>query len=317
MWNVAPAGAAPNSGFVTRSGTKLILKGNTYRFTGLNIYNANSDGACWYAMNAGSTLPDSLASIGSGKEVFRAWFFQSMATKNGHRDWSSFDHTLAVAAARGVRVIATLTNQWGDCEQGGYKDEAWYTGGYQQQDPGGTVSYQRWATEVAKRYRGSTTVLAWQLVNEAEVKPSLNAGCSIGAEAILESFATDMAGRVKAVDPRHLVSLGTLGGGQCGAQGSEYQDLYDIPSIDLCEYHDYTPNEPMPGDQWNGLQVRLDQCGGGTLQDRADAFNAKFSTQFAAGVVGELAWAWDKDGSTLSDYDIGPGDPALGVLGNY
>ena len=29
-----------------------------------------------------------------------------------------------------------------------------------------------------------------------------------------------------------------------------------------------------------------------------------------------MAWAWDKDGSTLGDYDIGPGDPALDVLGS-
>jgi mannan endo-1,4-beta-mannosidase len=91
----------------------------------------------------------------------------------------------------------------------------------------------------------------------------------------------------------------------------------------------------MPGDQYNGLQLRLDQCRtlnkplmvdevgirpsdvGGTLEARAAMFGAKFSAQFTAGVVGELAWAWDKDQSTLNDYDIGPGDPALAVLAAY
>jgi hypothetical protein len=57
--------------------------------------------------------------------------------------------------------------------------------------------------------------------------------------------------------------------------------------------------------------------GDGTLQARADMFAAKFTAQFAAGVVGELAWAWDKDHSTLTDYDIGPADPTLGVLAAY
>ena len=47
---------------------------------------------------------------------------------------------------------------------------------------------------------------------------------------------------------------------------------------------------------------------------------SKLRAQFAAGVVGVLAWDWRDDahgGSSLSGYEIGPGDPALGVLGAY
>ena len=91
----------------------------------------------------------------------------------------------------------------------------------------------------------------------------------------------------------------------------------------------------MPGDQFNGLQVRIDQCNaldkplfvgeagirpndvGGTLQARADAFDAKLDAQISAGVVGELAWAWSSLGSTLGDYDVGPDDPLLDVLAAY
>ena len=53
----------------------------------------------------------------------------------------------------------------------------------------------------------------------------------------------------------------------------------------------------------------------GTLQTRADEFRAKFAAQFAAGVVGELAWLWSPFDSI--GYDIGPGDPALAVLGSF
>ena len=134
------------------------------------------------------------------------------------------------------------------------------------------------------------------------MKPSRDAAeCSPNAAATLKSFATDVSGLVKSIDPNHLVSLGTIGGGQCGAQGAEYQDVHAVPTIDLCEYHDYQPNDPMPGDQWNGLQVRLDQCNalhkplfvgetgikpsdvGGTLRARADALRAKLDAQFSAG----------------------------------
>ena len=109
-----------------------------------------------------------------------------------------------------------------------------------------------------------------------------------------------------------------------------------LPGIDLCEYHDYgAPAVPIPGDQWNGLQVRIDQCTqldkpifvgeagikpedlDGTLLGRADAFAAKIEAQTAAGVRGFLAWAWSPPSgpSTLDNYDIGAGDPALAVLG--
>jgi hypothetical protein len=66
---------------------------------------------------------------------------------------------------------------------------------------------------------------------------------------------------IKAIDANHLVSFGTIGSGQCGASGGEYQDLHGISTIDLCEYHDYGEAEnPIPGDQWNGLQLRIEQC---------------------------------------------------------
>jgi endo-1,4-beta-mannosidase len=329
------AAAAP-SPFVKRVGTKLVLKGNPYRFTGLNIYNANSRGECWYAMSSGRTLHESLQAIGPGKEAFRAWFFQSLATTGGQRDWSGFDHTLRVARAHGVKVIVTLTNQWGDCEATGYKTESWYTTGYKQRHPAELVSYRRWVRDVVTRYRDDPTILAWQLINEAEVEVSRDApGCSPNPAATLKSWAADVSGLVKWIDPNHLVSLGTIGGGQCGTQGTLYRNVHNLSTIDLCEYHDYQPHDPIPGDQWNGLRVRIDQCRalrkplfvgetgiipnqvGGTFQARAAAMDAKLRAQFNAGIVGNLEWAWSALGPTRNDYDVGPRDPVLGVLGRY
>ena len=336
----SPGTAAP-PGFVGRSGTNLELDGQPYRFSGINIYNANNLSGCWYAMGSGSTLDESLSAISStgGPKVMRAWFFQALATAGGARDWSAIDNTLAVAAAHGTRVIATLGNQWSDCDgpgggAGSYKDHAWYTGGYTEPDPAGTRSYRDWAAEIVDRYKNDPTILAWQLLNEAEVKPSEGSSCSPDAAVTLKDFADDVSGLIKSIDANHLVSLGTMGGGQCGAQGAEYQDVHDLATIDLCEYHDYgSPSTPMPGDQWNGLQVRVDQCNAldkplfvgetgirqedlPTLQSRANAFWAKFEAQFFAGIDGILVWAWNKDGS-VGSYDIGPSDPVLPLLDAY
>ncbi len=336
------AAMAAQPGFVTRSGTSLELDGQPYRFTGMNVYNANNLSGCWYPMGSGPTLDESLSAMSNagGPKVMRSWFFQSLATVGGVRDWSAIDNTLAVAQSHGTKVIVTLGNQWKDCDglnggAGSFKDEAWYTGGYTQPDAAGTVSYRGWVAEIVERYKDDSTILAWQLMNEAEVKPSEGSGsCSANAAQILKSFADDVSGLIKSIDANHLVSLGTIGGGQCGAQSEEYQSVHDLSTIDLCEFHDYgSPNVPIPGDQWNGLQVRIDQCNAldkplfvgetgirqedvASLNARANAFRAKFGAQFAAGIAGELVWAWNKDGSPAS-YDIGPGDPTLGVLDEF
>jgi len=340
---VAPTPTPPaGSGFVQASGTALTLNGLPYRFKGLNIYNANSRGNCWYSLGYNDTaLGDALTAVGDGQNVFRAWFFQDLATTNGVRDWSAFDHTLAVAKAHNERVIVTLANQWGSCDSGAgnpsaYKTDAWYSSDYRSViSPGTTVTYRDWVAEIARRYRNDPTILAWQLMNEAETKPSSGSTtCTVGGAALLKSWATDVSGVLKANDPNHLVSLGTMGGGQCGAQGAEYQTVHDISTIDLCEYHDYNSTAPMPGDQWNGLAVRISQCGalgkpifvGETgqknlsLTDRASVFSGKLATQFGAGVVGELVWALRIDaqgGSSTTDYDVGPSDPTVALFSLY
>lgn len=242
-----------------------MLDGQPYQFTGVNIYNANSDGWCWYDMG-GSVLDDALASIGPGKDAFRAWFFQPLATSGGARDWSAFDRTLSIAAAHGKKVIVTLTDQWGECgaslppEMSYFKTADWYVSGYQSADPGMPSSYRDYVAEVVNRYKDDPTVLMWQLINEAEVKETSSSAClpGTGSRDTLMAWASDVSSLVKSIDSNHLVSLGTIGGGQCGTQYTEYQDVYSIPSIDVCEYHDYQPSSPIPGDFWNGLQQRID-----------------------------------------------------------
>jgi hypothetical protein len=93
----------------------------------------------------------------------------------------------------------------------------------------------------------------------------------------------------------------------------------------------------MPGDLANGLQARIADCrsldkplfvgetgittsSAGSLDARAALWETKFTAQFKAGVVGELIWTWRDSahgGSSLTDYEVGPQDPALALLGKY
>src|SRR5262249_49607652 len=154
-------------------------------------------------------------------------FFQDMATTNGARSWSRFDSTLATAAAHGYRVIATLANQWSDCDQGyGYKTSSWYQSGYTSKDPAGTESYREYVRDVVTRYANNPTILMWQLINEAEAKTSQSGSCPSNAASILQTWASDVSGLIKAIDANHLVSIGTTGTGECGAFSTEYQTLH-------------------------------------------------------------------------------------------
>ena len=108
-----------------------------------------------------------------------------------------------------------------------------------------------------------------------------------------------------------------------------------MPGIDLCEYHDYQRGA-LPGDEWNGLTLRVRQCRvvgkplfvassesgrpHRELYARAGILASKLTAQFAAGVVGVLAWNWrDERGRSSSQLRlrIGPDDPALAVLGAF
>ena len=251
---VAPVGAGA---FVGRSGTGLVLNGKPWQFTGYDVYNAASRGNCGATIGAGDVFGSMLDRSGAG--VVRVWFFQSLAISGGQRDWAAFDYVLASARARGMHVIATLTDQWGACETTGYKPAAWYQGGFRSGiDPGSTEPYLAWVDEVARHYSSNPTVMAWELVNEPEIKNAEAGPCAVGAAATLRSFVAEAGAKVKAADPQHLVSTGVIGSGQCGASGDDYQSLNASPAIDLCSYHDYgDATHPIPGDQWNGLARRL------------------------------------------------------------
>jgi endo-1,4-beta-mannosidase len=284
-------------------------------------------------MGSGSALDTALTDIGPGSEVFRAWFFQRLATTNGQRDWSAFDHTLAVAKAHGVRVVVTLANQWGSCESptSVYKTDAWYTGGYKTDIlAGNTVAYRQWVQEVVSRYKDDPTIAMWQLMNEAEIKTSSSSSCAPTAD--LYNWATDVSGLIKSIDPNHLVSLGTMGAGQCGSQGADYQKINSISTIDVCEYHDYGhETQALPANLVSdiaackalGKPIFVGESGikatsvGGTLASRAAAYEAKLTAMLNAGVGGFLVWSWNNAAPTCTNWPVGPGDPTINVIDSH
>lgn len=350
--------ATASAGYVQRSGANLTLDGASWRFVGHNNYQLTSRAGSYVCGRAldDATLDHVLQDAkDAGARVVRTWFFQSYYRGAGN-SYGPFDRVLARAAAKGLKVVPVLVNHYPDCEPTGgqRKDEGFYDYGYKQVSWGYPQAYRDYVRAVATQYRSNQTIAFWQLVNEAET--SWSGGCATNVEAnghqraanVLRRFADDMGAVVKAADPNHLVSLGTMGTGQCGAAGTEYQYVHASAGVDMCELHDYDhATQPLPGDMWNGFAVRVSQCnalgkplligesgvvadaaadGGSsgsitatTLQRRAGFVSAKLDAAFDNGVDGYLLWEKIPDASSSSynldhgRYGVGPSDPLNAV----
>jgi hypothetical protein len=342
------APAPPPPGFVRANGTQLTINDTPWQFVGYNDYRLTSSDP---GHQCGGPLSD--AEVGaaldgmrtqSGAIVVRTWFMQAYG---GPGDWTQFDRVLAAAAARGMRVIPVLSDQWAACEpwpagQTHYRGLAWYQEGYTQPDYGYSLSYRDYVAAIAAHYSQNPTIAFWQLVNEAEALDSWGGACQGAvANAALRNFADDAAGVIKATDPNHLVSLGTMGGGQCGVSSSEEYANVHAGRIDICEYHDYFGPRAIPGDQWHGIATRINAClalgkpifageiglqasvapdgstGGPVTQAslalRAGYLHDKMTAQLGLGVAGALVWQY-APGPRTDNYEVQPGDPAESAM---
>jgi hypothetical protein len=238
---------APN-GFVTRDGSDFMLDGRTFRFVGANMYNAAGDPGV-YQCGPWMSNPDveldgwfARARADFGARVVRFWAFQRYTA--GGTDWRGLDRVMQLANKHDLKVIPVLENQWGDCTYGGQKYDTWYADGYQRPYGEYPLSFQEYTRRVVERYRNEPAVFGWMLMNEAEGR---TAGGDDAAEA-LYTFTRDMSAYVKALDPNHLVTLGTIGGGQPGVHGANFERLHGLPTIDFADYHDYGHNDvALPG----------------------------------------------------------------------
>jgi hypothetical protein len=328
---------------VTRNGTDLQLGGRPYRFTGINIYMAASGGtpeSCGGSLYPDVTVPLSHLPRGA---VLRFWAFQNFFVSDGSFDWSNFDDVVRAASSRGAKVIPVLANQYSYCDST-RKDLDWYEGGYKSTiSPGELVAYRDYVSAVIRRYAGNPTIAMWQLVNEGQAVRRDGTCDESRALAALLEFSDDVGGLAHRIDPRHLVSLGTLAGYSgsgrewCGASGADYQTLMASPGNDVCDFHDYGyPAKPMGMPTGPNLRSAVAMCHAegkpimvgetgiyanrnADLPVRARQFRAKFEAQFDAGVVGELMWTWAVKPRYVRppadpNYGISPGDPSLEVL---
>jgi mannan endo-1,4-beta-mannosidase len=239
-------------------------------------------------------------------------------------------------------------NHWQDPQwyAGGYKDVF-----NSAADSGGRgltpLSYWTYTQDLVNRYRNSPALGMWEPVSEPEASTcaavyeplncSGNQSCPVEstAAADLLSFFNAVGGEIHLLDPVHPVEAGFLGGGQCGTSGPDYQNVGASPGIDVLSVHDYYGSATLGGDQWNGMAVRFAQAsalhkpiitgevgilaGNGpsceSFAQRAVDMSNKLKAQFAAGSSAFLVWDWASVPLGPCNYNTGPGDPLMTVLG--
>jgi len=342
--------------FLSTYGTQLVDHGKPYTFAGYNMYNI----ASLPGHNAG--CGGSIADINSffatlrPNSVIRMWAWQgSMAINPTTKqlDWKGIDRVLAAAKKYHQRVIISLGTQSGECDDQQWKDSAWYQGGYKTvYNPAGLtpLSYWDYVQQIVTRYKNSKEIGMWELINEPETSDCVGysgTACyghqtcvdHTRAATILRQFFDTVGGKVKAIDPNHLIESGLTGTGQCGSDNDNYTYVHQSPAIDVASYHDYHDDDaPMPGDQWNGLAMRLSQMktigkplivgevgmlalqSGGdcmTLDQRTDKMKAKMDAMFPAGIAGFLVWSRSPDLDTSCNFDVGNTDPLVNLINTY
>jgi hypothetical protein len=281
----APSPTTP-SGIIQAAGPNLVLNGSVYKFVGVDAYEIATD----WGTNAGcggmlsdTQLNTFFASLAPNSLV-RFWAFQgTMATnvKTRQLDWGPLDRVFSAAAAHHQRLIVTLTDQGGTCDDGHWQDPSWYQSGFENvfNSPSNTdgrgltpLSYDQYLVDIVNRYKSSPALGMWEPISEAEAstcssqyEPTRCSGhqtCpnEAAAASALRHFFDVVGTQIHSLDPSHLVESGLLGGGQCGTQGSDFQYVSASPGIDVLSYHDYYGVPTIGGDQWNGLAVRFQQA---------------------------------------------------------
>ncbi|THH04891.1 hypothetical protein EW145_g5196 [Phellinidium pouzarii] len=308
----SPTKLAVPPGFVTTNGRIFELDGKPFNFVGANSY--------WLPL---LTTPDDVETTfqgmqNQGVKVVRTWGFNAIngselagAIESGltyYQIWNSsqwvlndgpqgiqrLDNVISTAAKYDIRLIITFTNNWV-----GYGGSDlflnWMIGANATHDMFFTnkdviASYQAYAKTIVERYKESSTVFAWELMNEARcASDTLPSGpdCVPGSNT-LNTWYKEQSNFVRSLDPHHMITTG--GEGMFfwanppiitsndssstdfnfnGEAGEDFELDLHLPNIDFGVYHMY-PQTWYPQLDFPGSNFSVEDWGLFWMQTHAD-----------------------------------------------
>lgn len=176
------------TGFVYRQGAQLKLGSASYRVLGANVYDLLDS-----STSEANTRLTELQ--GHGINTVRCWAFSNNGTAETAMR-TRLATALSNASAKGIRLLLTLGNyftDWGGPTSFGLDQTTWFQ----------TLN-QTWLDQIevlVAQFASSTAVLGWEILNEPRPNndvPSMQ-------------WLEIAAGRIRRVDPYHLISSGSEG----------------------------------------------------------------------------------------------------------
>jgi len=156
-----------------------------------------------------------------------------MAFNDGPNGMEKVDYLVAEAKKRHLRLIIAFLDFWA-YTGGAQQMRAWYGSANKNTfffaDPRTKRDYKLWVKHVLDRvnprtglaYKDDPTIMAWELMNEANAEPA----------SLRRAWISEMSAYVKSLDPNHLVTSGEAN------VDSRLSDL-SIPTIDFGTWHGY------------------------------------------------------------------------------
>ena len=275
--------AQTQSGFVTRSGTTLMLDGAPYQFWGTNCYGLTG---CHTGRPLSHAADDRYFAQLQPYTMTRIWAFEPQGI-------TGLTRTIASAEAHNQKLIVSLMDGGGYCGEP-YRDVAWYTGGY------ATSSTWTWIITVCNTFRNSPAVAMWEIGNE------ICDGCTPAQTA---TFLEAAAQRIRTVDTNHLISSGLQAPYMFDGSAGQYATAQNAPHVDVCSVHEYdypyNNSRTIISDWYTIAKQAADSInrplyvgeigislatGSMTAQERADALVQKYDGYLGDGAAGAMYW---------------------------
>lgn len=224
-----------DTGFVTRSGTHLMLNGKPFRFAGANSHWLSLDDATDYpsqfrvndALDAAKEM--GLTVIRSHDLGISTGCANCIEPSLGVFNATALEHddyVIAAAAQRGLRLIIPLTDNWHYSEGGKHNFTDWRGISNENQfyyNPQVISDFETYISTLLNHvnvytgiaYKNDPTIMAWETGNE--LQPPL-------------SWTQTISTYIKSIDPHHLVIDGTEGVNSAAAS---------LPNVDILSNHYY------------------------------------------------------------------------------
>ncbi|KAF9223521.1 glycoside hydrolase family 5 protein [Gyrodon lividus] len=329
--SLAGPAAKHSTGFVIAEGQGFTLNGQPYTVFGSNSYWVGLMGHTPDEMNV--AFQDIAA---TGGTTVRTWGFNDVTTPSGdhYQLWNgsiptinygptgleNFDNVIAAAKVNDIRLIVTLTNNWGD--YGGmdvYVNQIVGKGqphDYFYTNSEVIAAYQSYVRAWVERYVDEPTIFAWELANEPRCTGSTNATSGTCTTTTITNWVKTMSAYIKSLDRNHLVGLGDEGwfnwpkntdASYNGSHGIDFDANLAIDTIDFGTFHLYpfpwseeSPSAMVWGQEWienhRGSQamynkpVLMEEFGVNANQNQNATYENWYSTAIDGGLTGVLIW---------------------------